>query len=317
MPTAIKMQDPDRRIEAAADLSDYEAPGERTEGTKAFLMWVLVMIILSALAFYPTTRGIGIGIFLWWLGSAIGYFWIAPRLVLRRLRLHAPEYALTKTKQPRLKTMLAKGSALLGIEEPEGYLLPEGNPQLRILGSRPAFVVLTQETLESLEVPEVDCLVLRSMMHARQKHVGRLALGRFLSDTPPAARILAWPVLFYNFLLRMWWQDLAEQTADRLVLLLTRNPNLLKSALLKMHVVNNPMMEEQQITVEDVEKFLSQKGEIGTRGDEISLQYKIGQAIHDNEYLGDRIEQIDDWAKSPDFKAAVEKLQAAQAKKKA
>jgi Zn-dependent protease with chaperone function len=320
MAVTLKIEDRERRgaAVAPADLADYEAPGERSEGIKTFLMWLLVMIVLAgAPALNPVTRGIGIGIFVWWLATSIGYFWLAPRLVLRRLRLHAPEYSIIKTKQPRLKTMLARGSALLGIGEPEGYLLPEGNPQLRIMGGRPAFIVLTQEARELLEPPELDCLLLRAMMHARQRHVRRLNLSHFLADTPPAARILVWPVLIYNFLLRHWWQDLALQTADRLTLLLTRNPDLLKSALLKMHVANDPRMQEQQITAQDVDNYIHQKGAIGTRGDEISLQYKIGQAIHDDPYLDERIEQIDDWAKSPEFKAAAEKLQEARAHKKA
>ena len=319
MAVTLKIEDRERRNAAVApaDLADYAAPGERAEGMKAFWVWVLVMVVLvAAFSISPATRGIAIGIFAWWLVTAIGYFWLAPRLVLRRLRLNAPEYSVTKTRQPRIKTMLSRGSALLGISEPEGYLLPEEAPQLRIMGGRPFFIVLTQETLEMLEPPELDCLLLRAMMHARQGHVRRLMLGRFLHDTPPAARILVWPVIFYNFLLRHWWHDLAQQTADRLTLLLTRNPDLLKSAILKLYVASSPRMQEQEVTVADVNAYINQKGAIGTRGQEISLQYKIGQAIHDDPYLDERIDNIDDWAKSADFKGAVEKLQAARPAKK-
>jgi hypothetical protein len=212
--------------------------------------------------------------------------------------------------------MLLKGSALLGIEEPDAYMLPEGPAQLRIIGA-PHCIIVTAETASVLEPPELNCLLLRTMMHARQGHVRRLMLDTFIRDTPPVTRLLAWPVLIYAFLLRLWWQDLAHQTADRLTLLFTPNPELLKSAVLKLQVVNDPHMHEREITIDDVREYIEQHGAIGTAGQGISLQYKIGQAIHDDALLEGRIEDIDEWPKMPDFRAAVEKLQRAHATRKA
>lgn len=291
-----------------AQLDDYVHPSERSEGMKAFGLWMLFIVVLVAgFSVSPVTRNIGIGIFAWWLLAVIGYFFIGPRIVMRRLRMHGGDIQVTSKNQPRLKAVLSKGSAILGISEPETFLLPEGISQVRIF-SPPAFLLVTQAALDLMQPTEVDVHVLRALTHERQNHTRRLMLMKFLNDTPSAARLLAWPVSLYAFFLRLWWTDLADMTADRLVLLLLKNHKLMQSALIKQHAATDPLMFEHEITSSDVDNYIQQSGLIGLQGREISTQYKLGQAIHENPYLEDRLQQLNDWAKSPEFEEAVKKL---------
>jgi len=316
MPVTVKIEDKVKEgMPPPADLADFESPGERSEGTKTFLIWLLLMFVLAGgLTAGGATREIGLGIFAWWFLSCVVYFVLAPRTLLRRLRLQGHETQITTRNQPRLKTTLSKGSSLLSVAEPEGFVLDEAVSQIRILGStKPYYMVITQGALNYLQPAEVDCLVIRSLIQSRLGHVRRMTLLRFLNDTPPAARLLAWPVNFYGFLLRHWWQDQAEQSADRLTLLLVKNHKLMISAFIKQHAVSDPLMQEQNITAEDVDSFVRQGNIIGMQGTEISTQYKIGQAIHENSYIEDRLQALDDWANSPDYKEAIEKLAASRA----
>lgn len=317
MRVTVKIEDRDSKAEAVppAALDDYEYPGERREGTKAFAMWMLFIVVLVAgFSITPATRGIGIGIFLWWLASCIGYFFIAPKIILRRLNMQGSGIVVNGKSQPRLQAVLNKGAGVLGMAAPAAYLLPEGISQIRIYAP-PQFLLLTQAAVDLLQPAEMNCLLLRNLVHFRQHHTRRLMLMKLLNDTPPAARLLAWPVGLYAVFLRMWWTDAAEMTADRLTLLLIKNHNVIASALLKQHVVTDPLMAEHEITPADVDAYIEQNGLISLEGREISTQYRLGQAIHENPYLEERLHALSNFAKSNEFKEAVQRLADARAKK--
>jgi Zn-dependent protease with chaperone function len=114
--------------------------------------------------------------------------------------------------------------------------------------------------------------------------------------------------MLYGFLLRLWWRDTAEKSADRLTLLLVKNPKLLTGALLKFYAVTDPLLQDRKLTATDVDNYIRQSGAIGTAGLEISTQYKMGQAIHDYPVLEDRLQSLTRWAVSPEFKTAVDTL---------
>ena len=320
MPVTVTIQDRDKKAAAEqavppAALDDYEMPGERREGTKAFAMWMLFIVVLVAgFSVAPATRGIGIGIFVWWLAACIGYFFVAPKIIMRRLRMQGNEIIVNAKSQPRLQAVLSKGSGVLGIASPEAYLLPEGISQIRIY-TPPNFLLVTQATLDLLQPTEMDALILRHLVHFRQNHARRLMLMKLLNDTPPAARILIWPVGSYGFFLRMWWSDMAEMTADRLTLLLIKNHKVIASALLKQHAATDPLMGEHEITSQDVDAYIEQNGLISLEGREISTQYRLGQAIHENPYLEERLQALNNFAKSDEYKEALQRLADARAKK--
>ncbi|HEX8236854.1 MAG TPA: hypothetical protein VF600_12930 [Abditibacteriaceae bacterium] len=309
MAVTVKIEDRNKSSAAPVpELSDYAVPGERGEGTKSFLIWFILMLVLSAV---PVVLDpiIGIGIFAWWVLASFAYFIIAPRMVLRRLRLHGTEFLITSKKHPRVKTLLSKGSAMIGVPEPEGFLTNETVSRVHVIGGQP-FIVVTRGAADLLLPPELDCLALRCLVHIRLNHVRRLTLLQFLGDTPPAVRILAWPVVLYGSLLRLNWQDMAEQSADRLTLLLVKNPKLLMSSILKQFASCDPAMQAQGITIEDVDKYIKQGGLIGNSGVEISTQYKIGSAIQDNPFLDTRMHALTAWVNSPEYVGALEKMAA-------
>lgn len=319
MAVTVKISDKDKTQVAGPppDLSDYVVAGEQSEGTKAFLLWALPLLVLAAgLTFSPATRTFGIVLLVWWITTCLIYFVLAPRTALRRLRMHGSEYAITSRNQPRLKNLLSKASSRLGLREPESFLVAEPNPQVSILGGVKApFIVITQGAVDLLQPVELDTLILRCLVHARQGHVRRLTLLRFMTDTAPALRLLVWPAGFYAYLLRLNWQDLSEQTSDRLTLLLMKNYDVLLSALLKLHAATDPQMQTIKVTAQDVDSYIKQRGVIGLEGKEISTQYRLGSSIHDNSYLEERIRSLTEFHDSDEFDAALDKLAAARVSK--
>ena len=321
MSVTVKIENKERRQVAPnapppAQLSDYAVPSERSEGFKALLIWFLTMVVICGLPFgHPATQPIAMGLTAWWFLSVFAYYVLGPRMVLRRLRLHGAEFEINSRKTPRLKTVLAKGSALLGISEPEGFVPDDLSPQVRILGRKdPYFFLATQGACNLLTPPELDCLALRCLVHGRQGHVARLMLIQFLIATPAPVRLLVWPVNFYSMLLQLSWSEMAQQTADRLTLLLLRDQKLLLRAILKMHSIHDPIMIEAEITPEDVEAYVNQAGRISMEGKEISTQYKLGSAISANPFLEERLHALHEWARSEEYQRALQKLAEARAK---
>ena len=321
MPVTVKIQDKNRRRVAEnapppAELGDYVVPNERSEGIKAFLVWACTLSIPCAgLASVEATRSIGAALFAWWIVSVLIYYVLVPRTVLRRLRLHGSEFEITAKKQPRIKAVLSRGSALLGLSEPEGFLTEDPAPQVRVLGSKdPYFFLVTKGACELLTPPEIDCLTLRGLIQGRQRQLARLNFVQAMAATPAALRLLVWPANYYSMLLQLSWSELANQTADRLTLLLLRDPKLLQRAILKMYSISDPIMIESEVTPEDVESYVNQAGHISVQGTEISTQYKIGSAISANAFLEERLKALNDWSKSDEYQEALQKLAEARAK---
>lgn len=310
MAVTVKIENKVKAAPAAAEIADYALPNLKGEGGKAFGIWMVVMVVLCGL-FLPleATRPLGIIFTAWWLLSSFAYFIMAPRIVLRRLRLEGGKNSITAQRQPRLKTLLSKGSATISVAEPEGFLLNDSTTQVQILGGDP-FMLVSQGATENLLPPELDCLALRCLIHAKLGSVKRLSLLKFLNDTPAGMRVLAWPVVMYGALLRTGWSDAAEQSADRLTLLLVKNPKLLMSAILKQFASCDPQMQERNISAEDVDTYIKQGGLIGATGTEISTQYKIGSAIKENPTLDERLRALTAWVNTPEYVLALEKLSA-------
>ena len=315
MPVNVTIQNRDKDAVPPATLDDFEQTGERREGQKAFALWMLfIFVLVAGLYANPTTRVMGILIFSWWLGCCIWYFYLLPRELIKTLRLEQSAYLISGTHQPRLRETLAKSGRVLGMAAPESYLLPAGEPQIRAYFP-PAFLTITQSALELVEPAELDCLILRQIMHFRQKHVARLMMMQALREAPLWQRLLSWPVVLYAFFLRMWWIDLAQMSADRLTLLLVKNHKVISSALLKQYAATDVTMSEYKITSADVDSYMAQNGLISFEGQAISTQYRLGQAIRENPYLDERLHALSNYAESEEFKIALQKLADARAKK--
>lgn len=315
---SVTVNIPDRNLQAvnAASLSDYAEPREKKEGARALLIWLAIIFgIAGFFALWPATRQISFVLLGWWLACVLGFFVVAPALMRRRLRALGTDAQVTSRTQPRLKTLLSKGSALLGIKEPEAFIEKANEFRLQMIGRQKShFFVVSKTAQETLSEAELNLLTMRALIQARENHVARLNLLAFLNQWQPLLRFLVWPAKLYGTLLGLGWEDAAHQSADRMVLLLKPDEKLLLAAVLKQHLANDPMMQEKQISNTDIDNFLRQGGVLHLEGSEVSTTYKLGSAIHENSTLEERIHAISHWVKAPEFQEAAQKLAAERQK---
>ena len=294
------------QVQAAASLDDYTLPKEKKSGIIVFLTWIGLMTLFSVpWLFNENTQPIGQGMLAWWFLSTAGYMFVWPMMIVRRLRVQGAEAAIDASTQPRLHALLVRASGLLGVDVPEAFLEAEGSPRVYVL---PRAVLVRAAANKMMEPGEINCLVVRGLVMMRQRQARRFALLRLVDDSPKIVRFLVWPVGLYALLLRNQWVPHAHETTDRLALLLVNNESLLISAILKEYAATDANMQEMNITTGDVTNWINQAGHIGMAGEEISTQYKLGRAIHEDPELEHRLLVLQEWAKSEKFRDAVAEL---------
>ncbi len=196
------------------------------------------------------------------------------------------------------------------VEKPEQIIVNLGAASVQ---TAPTAIFLHKDAFENLDPNEISALVVSALVHLRQGHARRLFLLDFVQGTSQKTTLaLVWPVLIYARLLEALWVPHAQQNADRLALFLVKNPNLMLSAILKDYAARDVKMQEIGVTSHDVSNWINQRGHIGSSGEEISTQYKLGRAIHEDPPLEARLQRLQNWSKSPEFAAAVEELKAAK-----
>ncbi len=190
-------------------------------------------------------------------------------------------------------------------EKVEKVILDLGEPSIKTL---PNAVILHKDAFENLEPPEISALIVEALVDLRQGNARRLFLLEMLPKMAPTTKFLVWPVVIYARLLEAMWLPHARQNTDRLSMFMVKNPDLMVSAILKDYAAHDPKMQELGITSLDISNWIGQRGYIGASGKEISTQYKLGRAIHEDPPLEERLQRLQNWAKSPEFAAAAEEM---------
>ena len=179
---------------------------------------------------------------------------------------------------------------------------------MRIAGVTPHWIAVGQGATRDLEPPELDCLALRCLVHARLGHVARLDLINRVRQMPSAQRLLVWPISLYASLLHALWLAHAESNADRLALLLVKNPKLVMSALLKDFVSHHNLLRAKGVGFDDVETHLKSGGLLEKSGAQMSAQYALGNALREDAAFNARLNALTTWVNSPEYVSALETL---------
>lgn len=281
-------------------------PQDRQMGKVALGLWLGLLAFLCGIWWVSeATQPVAIGMPLWCLGAIGAYLVFGPNYLLGKMRSAGTGAQISSVNKPVLKNMLAKAAPVLSIREPQAFIVDKPSPRSRVW---PQALLFNKPLWNVMDDSEASVLLVRGLAHQKLGHARRLALLDLLDQTPTASKILVWPVVLYARFLRAFWLPHAQKSADRLAMLLIRNPSLLMSAVLKEYAANDQQMQDLSVTSEDVTNWIAQKGHIGMKGEEISTQYKLGRAIHEAPLLEERIFDMQRWINTPEFKEAVEKL---------
>ena len=207
-------------------------PQEKRAGRLALGLWLGALLVLCApWWFKSSTQTVGLVMLLWCAFAIVGFVLIAPTRVLGPLRKE-PKARVSSKNRASLQTVLGKVAPLLGAAQPEAYLdAGAQTPRLRTL---PGALIVNEPLWKQVSESEVNALAVRGVAHQRLGHARRLAIiGTFESLPSPLIKVLAWPVWIYVGLLESLWLQHAQQSADRIALLVIRNFGLLLSAIVK------------------------------------------------------------------------------------
>ena len=299
-------------------VEEYAAPGDRSARQMAYLSFVVISIILIGLAagfafkgkhpsWIPLVVVAAWVVVPWWV-----FFVLLPRRYRNRIGL---KNRAMPTHYPEIRDLVSQQARLLGIKEPEVFVIDDQVGWIKTFGGGRPFVVITKPLIELLKPPELACAVLRELGKIRSGHVRAFSLLHFMNRTPRFVRgIFCFPVWFLSLLLWQNWEDQAEVTLDRLVLIYSRNPRLCASTILKMEIEKDPVVN---ITPEEVDDYLKQHDPLQATTLQVSAHFKMGTTIHEKPELNERLKTIVAFAQSEEHKKLVQKLEEMLAEQKA
>ncbi len=301
-------------------LADYQFPGEKQaywQGVALMLVpFFLLAVYFGYAAFSGSAASYSSGLHgKWWIAlEVIGY----PLLcipVLNHLAVRPRRQALkaagsqarvmTKT-HPELKAMLSEQARLLGIPEPEMYVVDDDAAYTWSMPGKPPAILMSKAVLNALNAQETAAILAREMGHIKSHHVTAAQAVAYYRRANPL-----WKILLFPAGLLVWglsgWMDLIEYTADRVAVLVVGRPAVVNAALAKLAVAADPQAE---VSPEELERYMNSAADLATDGEQMQLHYKVGTFLSSQRHLRERIEQIREFLNLPQGQKAMEKLAA-------
>lgn len=200
---------------------------------------------------------------------------------------------------PHLHQLLLEACQILDVEPPQLYLRQNPSPNaytFAIRGKRP-FVVLHSSLLELLTPSETQAVIAHELGHLKCDHGVYLTLANLLvfaaSQLPPLGQLIA-PSLQQQLLT---WVRCAELTCDRAALLVSQEPKIVQSVLMKL-AGGSPQWADQL----NVDAFVAQARSYEVEQDDFSRAWKnfqTNQLTHPLPVL--RARELDRWANDPAY----------------
>jgi Zn-dependent protease with chaperone function len=238
-----------------------------------------------------------------WTLIALAYYAIGlERQELRPATRPGP--GRQRSAPSELTDMVNKQARLVGVVA-QPAVTPQGAEIMTVRNT----VLVPEQLPGRLSPGELWALIGREMGHIKARHVGLGGLcRRVVGERRALARALRLPLIPLVRGLANWrW--LAELSADRMALVLTRDRKVLAAALLKQAIVG-----EQDITSAEIDEYLSRHGGLTAQSAEVTTHFRLGEVLREREDIMFRLRAIAQYADAEEFKRACEKLDAGQRK---
>ncbi|MFW5868466.1 MAG: M48 family metalloprotease [Armatimonadota bacterium] len=316
-----------RKPEFGITVEDYRVPGEKRiywEGVGGLfalffiaaynIQWFMVGVPLHQ-NLQPDAPLYG----KWWIPLIVLLLplvtWlIANFLALRKRNQRIKEEGLNarvlNKNYPKLKKILAEQAKLLGIAEPEMYVLDEDTPYMYSLPGPNGKIVTTAGMLQALDDDELALMMAREMGHIKAHHTRMMTVVYYMKRANPIVKVLLFPITGMAAFLG-GWMDLAEASADRMALLMGGRPAAVNAALVKLSVA---MDTESEINKEELEAYLDTSADMATDAGQIERHFKMGEFLTRHPALKERIEEIREFLKTSEGQDAMQKMVEAKQK---
>ncbi|MGD9497002.1 MAG: M48 family metallopeptidase [Armatimonadota bacterium] len=312
-----------RAGETALTLDDLRFPGEKRVYLEGVLgipaFFVIVAYNLTAFGVLNEARPGSPLYHQYWIPAvvllypALAWFvasWLALRPQRRRIREAGISARVLNKSHPKLKAILAQQSRMLGLPEPEMYVLGHDSALMYSLPGKSGIIVTTEATVRVMTDEELEALVAREIGHIACRHPRMLVVAHYMRRANPALKVLLFPTFALAIVLG-GWLELTEVTADRIAVVVTGRPALVNETLVKLAVAAD---RESEITPEELEAFLATATDVSTDAAQIERHYKMGEFLDKHKSLRERIDEVRQFARSDDGQYAMAKVAEARQK---
>ncbi|MHB9129902.1 MAG: M48 family metalloprotease [Armatimonadota bacterium] len=184
--------------------------------------------------------------------------------------------------------------------QPIEVMVVPGKPAILTIGQT---IVVTDELYQLTSDRDLLVLILHEIGHHFAKHLPLLPLARNAPSGDAMILGLMLPALPWFSALRDWML-LAEVTADRLVLIMKPDINLVTLGVIKEIVLMSPDSESRTHLV----RFLGQADASIDRGEQLMISNEITTLFRANPDAEARVENLRTWSESAGYQAAVKRL---------
>lgn len=217
----------------------------------------------------------------------------------------ASSILVSEQQLPHLHKLLIEACNILDLEPPQLYVRqhPVPNAYTFAMRGKQPFIVLHTSLIELLTPEETQAVIAHELGHLKCEHSVYLTLANLIvlatGQLTPLGGVLAQSLQMQI----LQWVRCAEFTCDRAALLVTQNPRVVASVLMKL-AGGSPTLAPQL----NLDAFLAQaRSYEATSSDELGKvlrQAQTAQLTHPVPVL--RAREIDRWSSSQDYQSLLQ-----------
>ncbi|MBF2047837.1 M48 family metallopeptidase [Leptolyngbya sp. NK1-12] len=213
---------------------------------------------------------------------------------------------VSEQQLPHLHQLLLEACQILDLEPPQLYVRQNPSPNaytFAVRGKQP-FIVLHTSLIELLTPAEIQAVIAHELGHLKCEHSVYLTLANLVILT--AGQLSPWGAVLVQSLQNqiMEWVRCAEFSCDRAALLVTQDPRVVASVLMKL-TGGSPALASQL----NLDAFLAQARSYDDANlDELGKmlkQMQTARLTHPVPVL--RAREIDRWSSSQDYQSLLQK----------
>jgi len=329
-----------KKAKAALTLDDFRHPEDVRTHHRALVETIVIWLVMVGFVtlfgtFFgkdkkPLIFAILAAITAGWILLSLLYFLVIARGGERRhealLRKEQKREAMAGSPEAAAARALEEFARTAGRSLGGGVstvALVDGPPEALIVGSA---ITISRGLQEQLNPQDVACVIARQLGHLGAKHANLMQAGRRVERLDPMLRYsLALPVTILVDRLRAWI-PYAERTADRGAMVLIQNHKVCGPAIIKEAIARYggevewrekdgwqsdegvETSEERGIDTEELSAYLAREGELQLDTSDMTAHYRLGEFLRQHPDVRNRVAELGQFAASPEYRAAVEKL---------
>jgi len=299
-----------RAPDAGLRVADYQYPGEKSAYWQGVILFLLPFLVVGGFLLYEVSRSgsryapIAVGLWLYPVLCVLVVNWLAVRPRGQRLKRAGMRSRVTPNMHPELKQILSQQAKLLGMQEPDMYILDDDAAYIYSMPGKAGAIVASEPLLAALKSEETGAMVAQEMGHLKSHHVRMDLAITYIRHANLVWKILLFPVLLLSLLLR-GWAELTQFTADRVALLVTGRTSVVNAALVKSAVAAD---KQAEIGSEELEAYLEGGADISMDAEQMERHLRIGNFLTTQKGLRERIEQTGEFLKTHQGQAAMQSM---------